>query len=155
VMVVLAYRSFSSVICVVLPLAMTSVLCTALMSIFGIGVKVSTLPIIALGVGLGVDYGIYIFSRLEELLEEGMSIYDAYYETLRTTGKAVAFTGLTLAIGTATWMLSPIQFQADMGLLLTFMFLWNMLGAMTLLPALAFYFLRVKPKALEVKSAPA
>ena len=146
IMVVIAYRSISAVVCVVLPLAMTSVLCTALMAWFGIGVKVSTLPIIALGVGLGVDYGIYIFSRLEELLEEGLSIYDAYYETLRTTGKAVAFTGLTLAVGTATWMFSPIQFQADMGLLLTFMFLWNMIGAMTLLPALSYYFLRVKPR---------
>lgn len=146
IMVALAYRSFSAVICVVLPLAMTSILCTALMALFGIGVKVSTLPIIALGVGLGVDYGIYIFSRLEELLEEGLSISEAYYETLRTTGKAVAFTGLTLAIGTATWMFSPIQFQADMGLLLTFMFIWNMIGAMTLLPALSYYFLSVKPK---------
>lgn len=149
IMVVLAYRSFSAVICVVLPLAMTSILCTALMATFGIGVKVSTLPIIALGVGLGVDYGIYIFSRLEELLEEGLSIYDAYYETLRTTGKAVAFTGLTLAVGTATWIFSPIQFQADMGLLLTFMFIWNMIGAMTLLPALSYYFLKVKPKVSE------
>lgn len=152
IMVALAYRSLSAVICVVLPLALTSVLCTALMAIFEIGIKVSTLPIIALGVGLGVDYGIYIFSRLEELLEEGMGLSEAYYETLRTTGKAVAFTGLTLAIGTATWIFSPIQFQADMGLLLTFMFLWNMVGAMTLLPALAYYFLKVPVQVPQVPS---
>jgi len=142
-MVLAAYRSFRAAICIVLPLGMTSILCMALMSVFGIGVKVSTLPIIALGVGLGVDYGIYIFSRLQELLDEGLSLEDAYYETLRTTGKAVAFTGLTLAIGTATWIFSPIKFQSDMGLLLTFMFVWNMIGAMTLLPALSYYFLRV------------
>ncbi len=141
-MVLLAYRSVRAVICVVMPLAMTSVLCTALMAQLGIGVKVSTLPIIALGVGLGVDYGIYIFSRLRELLEEGLTLQRAYFHTLRSTGKAVAFTGLTLAIGTATWMFSPIKFQSDMGILLTFMFLWNMVGALTLLPALAYYFLK-------------
>ena len=57
-------------------------------------------------------------------------------ETLKTTGKAVSFTGVTLAVGVATWIISPIKFQADMGILLTFMFLWNMVGALTLLPAL-------------------
>ncbi|MDO6749887.1 MMPL family transporter, partial [Gilvimarinus sp. 1_MG-2023] len=81
-------------------------------------------PVIALGVGIGVDYGIYIYNRLEALLISGLSLKDAYLETLRSTGKAVSFTGVTLAIGVATWMLSPIKFQADMGILLTFMFLW-------------------------------
>lgn len=141
-MVLIAYRSFRAVICVVVPLCVTSVLCMAIMTVLGIGVKVSTLPIIALGVGLGVDYGIYIFSRLEELLNEGRTLQNAYLHTLRSTGKAVAFTGLTLAIGTATWIFSPIKFQADMGILLTFMFLWNMIGAITLLPALAYYFVK-------------
>jgi uncharacterized protein len=141
-MVLLAYRSLRAVVCVVMPLMMTSVLCTALMAYLGIGVKVSTLPIIALGVGLGVDYGIYIYSRLEEYLNEGMTLQRAYYYTLHTTGKAVAFTGLTLAIGTTTWIFSPIKFQADMGILLTFMFLWNMLGSLTLLPMLAYYFVK-------------
>ena len=141
-MVLLAYRSFRAVICVVLPLGVTSVLCTALMAQMGIGVKVSTLPIIALGVGLGVDYGIYIFSRLEELLHEGLTLQKAYFHTVRSTGKAVAFTGFTLAIGTATWIFSPIKFQADMGILLTFMFLWNMVGALTVLPALSYYILK-------------
>ena len=61
----------------------------------------------------------------------------AYLLTLKSTGKAVFFTGLTLALGVATWIFSPIQFQADMGILLTFMFLWNMVGAMWLLPSLA------------------
>jgi predicted RND superfamily exporter protein len=142
VMVLLAYRSFRAVVCVVMPLMMTSILCTALMAYLGIGVKVSTLPIIALGVGLGVDYGIYIYSRLEEYLAKGMTLQRAYFHTLHSTGKAVAFTGMTLAIGTATWIFSPIKFQADMGILLTFMFLWNMLGSITLLPMLAYYFVK-------------
>ena len=115
----------------------------------GIGVKVATLPVIALGVGIGVDYGIYIYSRLETFLRAGMPLQEAYYQTLRSTGKAVLFTGLCLAIGVATWMFSAIKFQADMGLMLTFMFIVNMFGALWLLPALAHFL--IKPEKLAGK----
>ncbi|MBT8047010.1 MAG: RND family transporter [Xanthomonadales bacterium] len=135
-LVLLAFRSARAVFCIVLPLALTSVLGQALMTFLGIGVKVATLPVIALGVGIGVDYGIYIFSKLETYLYKGLKLHDAYFETLKTTGKAVSFTGLTLAIGVATWLWSPIKFQGDMGLMLTFMFVMNMFGALILLPAL-------------------
>lgn len=138
------FRSFAAVICIVTPLALTSVLCEALMAQLGIGVKVATLPVIALGVGIGVDYGIYIYSQLETKLKEGLVLQEAYFETLRTTGKAVSFTGVTLGIGVCTWIFSPIKFQADMGILLFFMFIWNMIGSMWLLPALARFL--VKPK---------
>jgi len=57
------------------------------------------------------------------------------------TGNGVVFTGLTLAVGVATWIFSPLKFQADMGLLLAFLFLFNMLGAILLLPALAHWLL--------------
>ena len=135
----LAFRSVRTVICIIAPLALTSLLCSALMVVLGIGVKVATLPVIALGVGIGVDYGIYIYGKLEEYLKQGLPFADAYFETLKSTGKAVVFTGLTLGIGVATWAFSPIKFQADMGLLLTFMFLWNMVGAVVFLPALAYF----------------
>ena len=138
VMCLLMFRSVKAVICILLPLALTSLLCQALMAVMGIGVKVATLPVIALGVGIGVDYGIYIYSRLQSYLKQGHPLQSAYLEALKTTGKAVSFTGMTLAIGVATWVLSPIKFQADMGILLTFMFLWNMVGALTLLPALTY-----------------
>lgn len=138
----ITFRSLRAVLCIITPLALTSILCQALMAQMGIGVKVATLPVIALGVGIGVDYGIYIYSRLEALLIEGKSLHDAFFHTLKTTGKAVSFTGLTLAIGVGTWIMSPIKFQADMGILLTFMFIWNMVGALLLLPALSRYLLR-------------
>ena len=141
-MCLLAFRSIRAVLCIIIPLALTSVLANALMAFMGIGVKVATLPVIALGVGIGVDYGIYIYSRLETYLREGMPLQEAYFETLKTTGKAVTFTGFTLAIGVATWIFSAIKFQADMGILLTFMFLWNMFGALWLLPALARFLIR-------------
>ncbi len=141
-MCLLTFRSWRAAVCVILPLMLTSVLCQALMALLGIGVKVGTLPVIALGVGIGVDYGIYIFSRLESYLRLGHTLRTAYLETLLTTGKAVCFTGLTLAIGVGTWIFSPIKFQADMGILLTFMFLWNMVGALLLLPALARFLIK-------------
>jgi hypothetical protein len=101
------------------------------------------LPVVALGVGVGVDYGIYIYSRFQAFLDDGLSIFNAYHETLKITGSGVLFTGITLASGTATWIFSPLQFQADMGLLLTFLFLLNMLGALAVLPAIASWLLRL------------
>jgi len=136
------FRSFRAIACILIPLALTSILCQALMAYLGIGVKVATLPVIALGVGIGVDYGIYIYNRLEVMIIAGKSLQEAFFETLKSTGKAVMFTGITLAIGVGTWILSPIKFQADMGILLTFMFVWNMLGALILLPALATFILK-------------
>ncbi len=130
------FRSWRVTVAIVFPLFITSMLCEAIMANLGLGVKVATLPVIALGVGIGVDYGIYIYNRLEYFLDRGLDLRAAYAETLKTTGQAVAMTGLTLALGVMTWVVSAIKFQADMGLLLTFMFLWNMVGALVLTPAL-------------------
>ncbi|NER66178.1 RND family transporter [Pseudomonas sp. MAFF212427] len=142
VMCMITFRSFAATLCIVLPLVLTSVLGNALMAFMGIGVKVATLPVVALGVGIGVDYGIYIYSRLESFLRAGLPLQEAYYQTLKSTGKAVLFTGLCLAIGVCTWIFSAIKFQADMGLMLTFMLLWNMFGALWLLPALARFLIK-------------
>ena len=152
VVCVLTYRSIKGALCVCIPLCLTSILCEALMAKMGIGVKVATLPVIAVGVGIGVDYGIYIYNKLVHYRARGHKLMAAYYRTLNTTGRAVSFTGITLSIGVATWAFSPIRFQADMGILLTFMFLWNMVGAMVLLPALARFLLNDKALASNVPS---
>jgi len=136
------FRSWRAVVVAVLPLMLTSVLAEALMVALGMGVKVATLPVIALGVGIGVDYALYILSVTLTQLRTGSSLSEAYYRALLFTGKVVMLTGVTLAIGVITWVASPIKFQADMGLLLAFMFIWNMLGALVLLPALAHFLLR-------------
>jgi len=138
----ISFRSIRSTLCIVIPLALVSVMAQALMVSLNIGLTVATLPVVALGVGIGVDYGIYIFSRMLTFIRDGESIAEAYLKTLNLTGNAVFFTGLTLAIGVSTWLLSDLKFQADMGILLTFMFLFNMLGAVILLPALASLFYR-------------
>jgi hypothetical protein len=138
----IAFRSWRAVVVAILPLVLTSILAEALMVALGMGVKVATLPVIALGVGIGVDYALYILSVTLAQLRLGKSLSEAYYRALLFTGKVVMLTGVTLAIGVITWVASPIKFQADMGLLLAFMFLWNMLGALVLLPALAHFLLR-------------
>jgi predicted RND superfamily exporter protein len=137
VMCLLTFHSAVGTVLVVLPLALVSVLVYAVMALVGIGLKVSTLPMVALGAGIGVDYGIYLFSRMQEFLHEGLPVRVCYERTLRVTGASIIFTGITLAIGVATWVFSPLKFQADIGIMLTFMFLVNMLAAIVLLPALA------------------
>ena len=138
----LTFRSIPGVVCAVLPLMLTSILCEALMVWLGIGVKVATLPVIALGVGIGVDYALYVLTVILAKTKEGKDLTTAYYETLNFTGRVVALIGVTLAAGVITWSLSPIKFQADMGILLTFMFLWNMFGALILMPALAVFLIK-------------
>lgn len=138
----ITFRTIRGTLCIVLPLALVSLLAYALMALLNIGLKVNTLPVVALGVGIGVDYGIYIFSRLNGLMGRGLQLDEAYLDTLKLTGKPVFFTAVTLAIGVGTWLFSELKFQADMGLLLVFMFLLNMVGAIFLLPALARWLLR-------------
>jgi predicted RND superfamily exporter protein len=146
----ITFRSWRAVLVAVLPLVLTSLLAEALMVGLGMGVKVATLPVIALGVGIGVDYALYILSITLAQLRAGKSLSESYYHALLFTGKVVMLTGITLAIGVVTWVASPIKFQADMGLLLAFMFLWNMLGAMVLLPALAHFFLKTRSAAPDL-----
>jgi predicted RND superfamily exporter protein len=150
----ISFRSLRATLCILLPLVVVSFLAYSLMALLEIGLKVGTLPVVALGVGVGVDYGIYVFSRFRTLLGGGRSLREAYNETLSITGSGVMFTGTTLAVGVATWIFSPLKFQADMGVLLVFLFIANMAGALILLPALA-RFLIGEPKSTTTPDAPA
>jgi predicted RND superfamily exporter protein len=141
------FRSWRAVVVAVLPLMLTSILCEALMVWLGIGVKVATLPVIALGVGIGVDYALYLLSVQLARQRAGATLAQAYREAMAFTGKVVALVGVTLASGVVTWAFSPIKFQADMGILLTFMFVWNMVGAIVLIPALSHFLLNPKTAA--------
>ena len=138
----ITFRSWRAVIVALVPLLITSALCEALMVWLGIGIKVATLPVIALGVGVGVDYALYLLSIQLAAQRRGVPLRLAYRQSVAFTGRVVALIGLTMAAGVVTWVGSPIKFQADMGLLLTFMFLWNMLGALILIPALSYFLLR-------------
>ncbi len=149
-----SFRSIASVICILVPLAAVSVFTYAIMVFLQIGVKVSNIATVAFAAGIGVDYGIYIYSVLEEnIKEKGMAMREAFANTLHQTGKAVVFTGLALAASVATWMMSGLQFQVDMGILLTIMFLANALAAIFMLPAFAAFLIR-PPKKLAVDDVP-
>ena len=139
-----SFRSVAATVCIIVPLAAVSLLAYGLMAILEIGLKISTLPVVALGVGIGVDYAIYIYGRLRTHLDQGLDFATAYERTLTTTGAGVVLTGLTLAAGVATWIVAPLKFQADMGTVLMFMFLVNMIGAVVLLPALGAWLVRPK-----------
>jgi hypothetical protein len=135
----ITFRSWRAVVVAVVPLVITSILCEALMVVLGLGVKVGTLPVIALGVGIGVDYALYLLSVQIAQQRQGRSLVDSYRFALQFTGKVVVLVGVTLAVGVVTWAFSPIKFQADMGILLAFMFIWNMIGSIILIPALSHF----------------
>ncbi len=140
----MTFRSWRGVLCVIVPLMLVTILCNALMALLGIGLKVATLPVIALGVGVGVDYGIYIYEQMQHFLKRGVDLRTSFYEAMRQRGTAAVFTAVTMTIGVGTWAFSALKFQADMGILLAFMFMVNVLGAIFLLPALACW-LNVQP----------
>lgn len=133
----LAFRSFRITLCIIIPLGLVTVLCNAVMVLLDIGLKVNTLPVVALGVGVGVDYGIYLFERIRAELMAGRPLQQAVFWALRQRGVASLFTAAIMTVSVLTWLGSDLQFQADMGVLLGFMFLVNLLGALILLPALA------------------
>ena len=153
VLCLLTFRSWRITLCIVLPLGLVTVLCYALMAMLGIGMKVNTLPVVALGVGVGIDYGIYLFEVIRhEMRSRNATLQVALVEALRQRGTASLFTAATMTVGVATWMFSDLRFQSDMGILLGFMFLVNVLGALLLAPALAAFLLR---KPARVTAAPA
>jgi uncharacterized protein len=137
----LSFRTLASVVCIVTPLVLCSLMTYGLMATLGIGMKPATLPVAAFGVGIGVDYSIYLWSAFTHYRQRGLELREAYFKALGHTGRAVVFTSVSLIIAVFTWLFSGLQFQADMGLLLLFMFSANLFGAVLLLPALAWLIL--------------
>lgn len=146
VMCLLSFRNPLAALCIVLPLILVTELGHTLMVELDIGMKVNTLTVVALGVGIGVDYAIYIFARMREAMLSGKTLSESYFIALKTTGIAIFYTALTLAAGVATWIWSDLKFQADMGLMLTFLFVVNMIAAIVFLPALCRFLLRPTEK---------
>ncbi|OGT60341.1 MAG: hypothetical protein A3E01_16080 [Gammaproteobacteria bacterium RIFCSPHIGHO2_12_FULL_63_22] len=142
----ISFRSIRAALCVLLPLVLVTELGHTLMVHLNIGMKINTLCVVALGVGIGVDYGIYIFARMREAMLQGKTLTESYFIALKTTGIAIFYTALTLAVGVAMWIFSVLKFQADMGILLTFMFILNMVAAIIFLPALCRWILRPNEK---------
>lgn len=154
VLCVLTFRDLCGAVVIIVPLALVSLLCNATMAWLGIGLKVSTLPVVTLGVGVGVDYGIYLYERLKHHLADGMDLPAAWALSLHERGRSVLFTAATMSVGVGSWAFSRLKFQADMGLLLAFMFLVNVLGALLLMPALAWLWQRLASRRRAARLAP-
>ena len=146
VLVFATYRDWRAALVCTSPLTMATFIGYWFMTSLGIGLTLSTLPVLVLAVGVGVDYAFYIYNRLQHHLAAGDDVVGAYQQSVVETGSAVAVTALTLAVGVAAWAFSPLKFQADMGILLTFMFLANMIGTVTTLPALAVVIDKLVPR---------
>ncbi len=139
----IAYGSYVAGILLLVPLFLGVLLTFGTLGLFGISLTVETLPVAALGIGLGVDYGIYVTSRLRQELRQAPSLRGAIYTSLETSGKAVFFTGATVALGVFSWVFSSIRLQARLGVILGSLLILNMLGALILIPVLVSIF---KPK---------
>jgi predicted RND superfamily exporter protein len=151
-LVFLAYRDFRAVLACCVPLSVATFIGYWFMKSLQIGLTVATLPVMVLAVGIGVDYALYIYNRLQQHLANSMPIVKAVESAVLEVGMATIFTAITLAIGVATWSFSALKFQADMGKLLAFMFIVNLVMAMTVLPALAVVLEQVFPRRKAVKA---
>ena len=143
----LTYRSFVAAIILMIPLNLANIITLSIMQWLDIGLNVNTLPIVSVGVGVGIDYGIYLLSRLcEEFQAAGEYSFSTASTAIKTTGKAIFFTATTMVIGVIFWyFLSSMKFQAEMGLLLSIIMFINMIGALVVIPTLVYIF---KPKFL-------
>lgn len=137
ILVFAAFRDWRAVPCCIAPLALANALGLWLLSWLEIGLTVTTLPVFVLAAGIGVDYGLYLYERIEAHLREGLRMDEAFTYSMREEGAAVVYTALTLALGVGCWAFSGLKFQADMGWLLAFLVLANALAAVTVLPAMA------------------
>lgn len=147
------YRDLRAVLACCLPLTVGTFVGYAFMKALDIGLTVATLPVMVLAVGIGVDYAFYIYNRLQLHLADGQPIVKALEHSMLEVGMATIFTAITLAIGVATWSFSALKFQADMGQLLAFMFMVNMVMAMTVLPAFAVWLERLFPRRAPVRAS--
>ena len=136
VVLLFTYRSWMAGIYMLIPLFLSNLAINAYMGIQNIGINISTLPVVTVGVGFGIDYGLYIVSRIIEEIQKSGDLEDAVREAVSTSGKAVAFTAITMVIGTLVWWFSNIRFDAEMGLLLALWMLVSFIASMTLMPVL-------------------
>ena len=129
------YGSLVATFILMIPVVLSQLACEAFMYIWRIDLNVNSLPIAAAGAGVGVDYGIYHFSRMLDAFDEGRNIEDAVDYATATTGKAIIFTATTMVAGTIFWWFSALKFQAEMGLLLALLMLFNTFGGLVIVPA--------------------
>lgn len=143
---VLTYRSITGAVIVMIPSAIAHPLAEAVMYLVGIDFNINSLPVAAIGIGIGIDYGYYVLSRILEEYEIVGDFDEANRRALETTGKAVIFTGTTLAVSVFFWLFHPLKFEAQMALLLVLLLTFQLIGALVFIPGVMSL---LKPKFAE------
>jgi uncharacterized protein len=147
----ISYWSVTAGLMLTLPLMLANGVALAYMALEGLGLSVNTLPIAAVGAGLGVDFAIYLYSRaVEEFPNQGGDWYTTIIQSACTCGKAVIFTGMTIILPIITWYIfSDMKFQAEVGLFLSIIMAVNMILTLTLHPLMIYI---IKPKFISRSS---
>ncbi|MEI6127425.1 MAG: MMPL family transporter, partial [Pseudomonadota bacterium] len=144
----IAYRSMVAALILCIPLMVANLVAVVYMVFKDVGLDLNALPVAAVGIGVGVDYGIYILSRMEEEFKNTGGDWERMIHTsLNSAGKGVVITAITVIVPVMLWpLLADLKFQAEMGLLLTFIMFFDMLGALFFIPACVILF---KPKFIK------
>jgi predicted RND superfamily exporter protein len=132
----LVYRTLSAGTFFMVPVLISNTLTFAFMTLLGIGMNINTLPIAALGIGLGVDYAIYVVDRIKEEIAKGVSVEESIRISMLTAGRGVLITAATLVVGVFAWYMSSIRFQAEMGLLMALWLTVSAVSSLVIMPAL-------------------
>ena len=136
IVLIITYRSVLAGIYMLIPLLAANAVVNAYMGARDIGININTLPVVTVGVGFGIDYGLYLVSRMIEEYRTGVPLPEAIRLAVATSGKSVTFTAVTMILGTLLWMLSHIRFNSEMGLLLALWMGVSFLATVTLLPVM-------------------
>lgn len=138
----LSFWAFSPGLLLIIPLWLANFFCYRYMAAMDIGLNINTLPVAAIAVGIGVDYGLYFLGRVEEEIVANENLELSVAQAIRTTGRAITFTGVAIILAVVVWLFSSIRFQAEMGVLLAVVTVFQIIGTLVLLPAMV---LIVKP----------
>jgi len=145
---IVTYRNFTAAFLLLIPLAISQILSSVFMLIYGIDMNINSLPVATTAIGIGIDYGIYLLSRIKEEYALSGDFNQANRRAVETTGKAIIFTATTLIAGVIFWFFVDLKFQAEMGLLLGLLMFLNMVCALVFIPSLVSIF---KPKFVSVQ----
>lgn len=135
-MMAISFLSFRMALVLIVPLLFATLVTYSVLGYLNIGLFIATLPIASVGMGVGIDYGVYIFSRVRNELREGKTVPEAIKTALTTTGRAVTYTVFALTVGVLVLCFSPLRFAAIMGLMLAIVFFSSLLLTVIVLPLL-------------------
>lgn len=136
----IVYRSTVAGMLFMVPVIISNTLTFAFMAWKDIGMSINTVPVAALGIGLGVDYAFYVADRIKEEIAIGNTPEGAIRASLHSAGMGVLVTASVLILSTLLWWASSLRFQAEMGLLMAIWLGISAMSALFVMPAVIYVF---------------